>query len=156
MRRAWRRAQRDAHAVAAARSSSALLDTSGVEPRRHEPRRGERLEQLALERADGGERLDAKVAIAREGKLGLAARRVASAYAIRLLGFDETTKNGNPSITSNVIIEPTEGAVLEPVILRGAYCSAGGTSELIAKAIEEKCFTRLRDFLRRWKVRLGT
>ena len=82
----------------------------------------------------------------------LAARRVASAYAIRLLGFDETTKNGNPSITSNVIIEPTRGAKLEPVILRGAYCSAGGTSELIAAAIESKCFDRLRTFLRRWKA----
>ena len=85
----------------------------------------------------------------------LAARRTAAAYAIRMLGFDETTKNGNPSITSNVIIEPTKGAVLEPVILRGAYCSAGGTSELIAKAIEDKCFMRLRDFLRRWKVSVG-
>ena len=70
-----------------------------------------------------------------------------------MLGFDETTKNGNPSITSNLIIEPTKGAVLEPVILRGAYCSAGGTSELIAKAIEDKCFARLRDFLRRWKAK---
>ena len=83
----------------------------------------------------------------------LAARRVAMAYAIRLLGFDETTKNGNPSITSNVIIEPTRGASLEPVILRGAYCSAGGTSELIAAAIESKCFERLRGFLRRWKAK---
>ena len=46
------------------------------------------------------------------------------AYAIRMLGFDETTKKGNPSITSNVIIEPEKGAPLEPVILRGAYCSA--------------------------------
>ena len=83
----------------------------------------------------------------------LAARRVASAYAIRMLGFDETTKNGNPALTSNVIIEATRGAKLEPVILRGAYCSAGGTSELLASAIETKCFERLRDFLRRWKAK---
>ena len=83
----------------------------------------------------------------------LAARRVACAFAIRMLGFDETTKNGNPSITSNVIIEPTKGAPLEPVILRGAYCSAGGTSDAIAGAIESKCFARLRDFLRRWKAK---
>ena len=83
----------------------------------------------------------------------LSARRVASAYAIRMMGFDETTKNGNPSITSNVIVEPTKGAPLEPVIMRGAYCSAGGTSELVAKAIESKCFERLRGFLRRWKAK---
>jgi hypothetical protein len=67
------------------------------------------------------------------------------------LGFDETTKKGKPSITSNVIIEPTKGAPLKPVILRGAYCSAGGTSEAIAAAIEKKCFARLRDLLGRWE-----
>eukprot|EP00967_Tisochrysis_lutea_P115778 scaffold185791_cov26-Tisochrysis_lutea.AAC.1 len=39
----------------------------------------------------------------------LAARRVACAYRIRQLGFDETTKFGNAGITSNVIIEPTHG-----------------------------------------------
>ena len=70
-----------------------------------------------------------------------------------MMGFDETTKKGNPGITSNMIIEPTEGAPLEPVILRGAYCSAGGTSEAIAAAIEAKCFSRLRDFLTRWKAK---
>ena len=82
----------------------------------------------------------------------LGGRRVGLAYAIRMLGFDETTKNGNPGITSNVIIEPTKGATLEPVLLRGAYCSAGGTSEAIAAAIEKKCFTRLRDILTRWEA----
>jgi hypothetical protein len=81
----------------------------------------------------------------------LGGRRVAMSYATRMLGFDETTKKGNPSITSNVIIEPKQGAPLEPVILRGAYCSAGGTSEAIAAAIEKKCFVRLRDLLRRWE-----
>ena len=79
----------------------------------------------------------------------MAARKVAAAFRIRMLGFDETTKDGDPSITSNVIIEPTEGALLEPVILIGAYCSAGGTAEKIAAAIETKCFAKLRDFLRR-------
>ena len=69
-----------------------------------------------------------------------------------MLGFDETTKNGNPGITSNVIIEPTQGAPLVPVLLRGAYCSAGGTSEAIAAAIEKKCFGRLRDILTRWEA----
>ena len=68
----------------------------------------------------------------------LGGRRVALAYAIRMLGFDETTKNGNPSITSNVIIEPTRGATLEPVILRGAYCSAGGTSGLPAPHVNAR------------------
>ena len=42
--------------------------------------------------------------------------------------------------------------MLEPVILRGAYCSAGGTSEAIAAAIEKKCFARLRDILTRWEA----
>jgi len=83
----------------------------------------------------------------------LAARRVAEAYAIRMMGFDETTKKGNPGITSNVIIEPKKEAPLEPVVLRGAYCSAGGTAVAVSKAIEEKCFTRLRDFLTRWEVK---
>ena len=55
------------------------------------------------------------------GCIGLS-REVAAAHAIRMMGFDETTKKGNPSITSNVIIEPTEGAPLKPVILRGACC----------------------------------
>ena len=82
----------------------------------------------------------------------LAAIKVATSFAIRMLGFDETTKFGNPSITSNVIIEPTEGAKLEAVILRGAYCSGGGTSEKIAEAIEKKCFSRLRDLLRKLKA----
>ena len=83
----------------------------------------------------------------------LAARRVAAAYSIRMLGFDETTKKGNPGLTSNVIIEPEQGAELVPVILRGAYCSAGGTAEAIAEAIEQKCFARLRDLLKRWKAK---
>ena len=82
----------------------------------------------------------------------LSAHEVALAHAIRMLGFDETTKFGNASITSNVIIEPTPGAKLKPVILRGAYCSAGGTAEAISSAIETKCFGRLRDLLRRWKT----
>ena len=83
----------------------------------------------------------------------LAGRRVASAYAIRMMGFDETTKKGNPALTSNVIIEPKKGAPLEPVILKGAYCSAGGTSEALAAAIESKCFKRLRSFLESWKTK---
>lgn len=44
------------------------------------------------------------------------------------------------------------GAALEDVILRAAYCPMGGTSELVVKSIETKCFTRLRDLLRRWKA----
>ena len=50
----------------------------------------------------------------------------ASAQRVRLLSFDETTKLQESSITSNVPIEPQQGAPLEPVILRGAYCSGGG------------------------------
>lgn len=81
----------------------------------------------------------------------LAARRVASAYRVRSIGFDETTKLGNSSLTSNVQIEPTEGAKFQDVILRAAYCPMGGTSQLCVESIEKKCFSRLRDFLRRWR-----
>ena len=81
-----------------------------------------------------------------------AAREVADAYRIRVLGSDETTKFGNAGITSNVVIEPTRGAELKVVVLRGAYCSAGGTADAIANAIEIKCFVRGRDFIRRWEA----
>lgn len=81
----------------------------------------------------------------------LAARRVAGAYRVRAIGFDETTKLGNCSLTSNVTIEPTEGAKLEDVILRAAYCPLGGTSELCVKSIEDRCFARLRWRLNRWR-----
>jgi hypothetical protein len=47
-----------------------------------------------------------------------AAREVASAHAIKVLGSDETTKNGNASITSNVLIQPTPGADFKLVVLR--------------------------------------
>ena len=81
-----------------------------------------------------------------------AAREVAEANSIRMLGSDETTKFGNAGITSNVVIEPTPGATLKVVVLRGAYCSAGGTAKAIANAIEIKCFLRGRDFIRRWET----
>jgi hypothetical protein len=81
----------------------------------------------------------------------LAARQAASAYRIRMLGSDETIKFGDPAITSNLLIEPLEGDACEVVILRGVYCSAGGTAEAVSSAIETKCFARLRDFLRRWE-----
>lgn len=55
------------------------------------------------------------------------------------------------SLTSNVQIQPSEDAPLEDVILRAAYCPLGGTSDLQVKSIEAKCFSRLRDFLRRWQ-----
>lgn len=55
------------------------------------------------------------------------------------------------SLTSNVQIEPREGARLEDVILRAAYCPVGCTAALQVQSIEAKCFCRLRDFLRRWR-----
>lgn len=82
----------------------------------------------------------------------IAARRVAAAYRVRSIGFDETTKLGMASLTSNVQIEPEMGAPLEDVILRAAYCPLGGTSDLQVKSIEAKCFSRLRDYLRRWEA----
>jgi hypothetical protein len=65
-----------------------------------------------------------------------------------VLGSDETTNavitSSNAGITSNVLIQPAPGADFKIVVLRGAYCSAGGTAEAIANAIETKCFARLR------------
>lgn len=49
-------------------------------------------------------------------------------------------------------IEPTDGAPLEDVILRAAYCPMGGTSDLVVQSIEARCLSRLRDLLRRWKA----
>jgi len=82
----------------------------------------------------------------------LSARRIASAHRIRGIGFDETTKFGNTSLTSHVTIEPTEGAPLEDVIARAAYCPLGGTAAKLVQSIEDKCFARLRDHMRRWKA----
>eukprot|EP00966_Prymnesium_polylepis_P261276 6034975-Prymnesium_polylepis.1 len=52
-------------------------------------------------------------------------RRVAAAYRVCGIGFDETTKLGESALTSNVTIEPTPGAPLEDVIMRAAYCPLG-------------------------------
>lgn len=81
----------------------------------------------------------------------LAGRQLGSAFAVRMLGFDESTKYGNAAITSNAIVEETEGGPLKVVVLRGVYCSAGGTAEAISSAVNKKCFARLRDHVRRWK-----
>lgn len=67
------------------------------------------------------------------------------------MGFDETTKFGSASLTSNAQIEPNEGAQLQDVILRAAHYNLGGTAELAVKSIECKCVSRLRDFQRRWR-----
>lgn len=82
----------------------------------------------------------------------LAARRIAGAYRVRGIGFDETTKLGNSSFTSNVTIEVTPGARLEDVICRAAYCPLGGTAELCVRSIELKCFSRMRLLLQQWKA----
>ena len=81
----------------------------------------------------------------------LSGREVAAAHRVRQLGNDESSKYGNTAITSNVIIEPTPGADLQVVVLRGVYCSAGGTAEAITNAINLNCFARLRDLQRRWR-----
>ena len=52
-----------------------------------------------------------------------------------------------------VLIEPTQGAPREVVILRAAYATGGGTADLLVKAIEEKCFARLRGYLRGAKAK---
>ena len=81
----------------------------------------------------------------------LAGRRVASAHRVRQLGFDETTKFQDPSMVTSVLIEPTEGAKPEVVILRAAYATGGGTSAHLVAAIEDKCFARLREFMEGWE-----
>ena len=81
----------------------------------------------------------------------LGAREVAAAYRVRMLGVDETCKHGDAAITSNVLVEPTAGAELKVVILRGVYLSGGGTAEAISKAVQTKAFERLRDHLRGWR-----
>ena len=82
----------------------------------------------------------------------LAGRRVASAYRVRQLGFDETTKFQDPSMVTSVLVEPTPGAKPEVVILRAAYATGGGTSAHLVDAVEEKCFARLRGFLEGWEA----
>eukprot|EP00966_Prymnesium_polylepis_P178510 4134260-Prymnesium_polylepis.1 len=67
----------------------------------------------------------------------LAGRRVAAAHRVRQLGFDETTKFQEPSMVTSVLLEPSEGAAPEVVILRAAYQTGGATSELLVKAIED-------------------
>lgn len=82
----------------------------------------------------------------------LAARRVAGAYSVRQLGFDETTKFQDPSMVTSVLIEPKQAARREVVILRAAYSTGGGTAENLVAAMETKCFARLRRYLRGWQA----
>ena len=82
----------------------------------------------------------------------MSARRVAEAHRWRQCGFDETTKFQDPSMVTSVLIEPTPGAPPEVVIMKAAYATAGGTSELLVGSIEEKCFARGRAHLRGWQA----
>lgn len=67
------------------------------------------------------------------------------------VGFDEMIDQQEPSITSNVQIEPTDGAPDENCIQKAAYLSTrGGASAAIGDETEGKCFSRLRDLLRLW------
>jgi hypothetical protein len=86
------------------------------------------------------------------GEMTMSARRIAEAFRVRQMGIDETTKFQDPSMVTSVLVQPTEGAPLEVVICRAAYATGGGTAELLAKAIEEKCFARLRGYLRGWQA----
>jgi hypothetical protein len=82
----------------------------------------------------------------------LAGRRVAAAYRVRQLGFDETTKFQDPSMVTSVLVEPTPGAKPQVVIMRAAYATGGGTSQHLVDAMEEKCFARVRNFLEGWEA----
>ena len=79
-------------------------------------------------------------------------RRVAAAYRVRQLGFDETTKFQDPSMVTSVLVEPTPGAKPQVVIMRAAYATGGGTSQHLVDATEEKCFARARGFLEGWEA----
>ena len=81
----------------------------------------------------------------------MAARRVAEAHTVKQMGFDETTKFQDPSMTTAMVVQPTEGAPLQVVILRAAYAIGGATSEACAEGIEAKCFQHLRQHLRGWE-----
>ena len=83
----------------------------------------------------------------------LAAWRVAKAWRVRQLGFDETTKFQEPSMVTSVLIQAAQGAATEVVILRAAYSTGGATSALSVVGIEEKCFARLRQLLRGWQAK---
>ena len=77
----------------------------------------------------------------------MAGRRVAEAWKVRQLGLDETTKFHDPSMVTSVLVQPTKDSKeTQVVILRAAYCTGGGTSEQTVKAVEDKCFARLRGF----------
>ena len=49
------------------------------------------------------------------------ARRIGKAWRVRQLGVDETSKFQNSSMVTSVLVEPTEGAPLEVVVMRAAY-----------------------------------
>ena len=89
------------------------------------------------------------------GEEAMAARRVAEAHTVRQIGFDETTKFQDPSMTTAMVVQPKQGAPLEVVILRAAYAIGGATSEACAQGIEAKCFERLRQHLRGWETTFG-
>lgn len=83
----------------------------------------------------------------------LSARRCASAFKVRLLGFDETTDLHQPVLTSNVQIQDFEDGNVCDLVLKAAYLATrGGTSEAVAEQIEDLCFARLRELLRLWKT----
>ena len=88
----------------------------------------------------------------RTAEEAMAARRVAAAHRVRQLGFDETTKFQEPSMVTSVLLEPTPGAPPEVVVMRAAYATGGGTSALLVKAMEDKCFLRGREFLGLWQA----
>lgn len=88
----------------------------------------------------------------RTAEEAMAARRVAAAHRVRQLGFDETTKFQDPSMVTSVLLEPTPGAPPEVVVMRAAYATGGGTSALLVKAMEDKCFLRGREFLGLWQA----
>ena len=83
----------------------------------------------------------------------LAAWEVASAYEVKLIGFDETTDLHEPVITSNLQVRMEKDGPTKIVVLKAAYLATnGGTSEAIVDEIESKCFERLRGLLRGFKA----
>ena len=81
----------------------------------------------------------------------LAAFRVALAKRIISFGFDESTKFGLGLLSSNTQIEPHDApGTSVDVVLRGASLTAGGTSEEVAKSVDQKIFSHSRRLLAGW------
>ena len=80
----------------------------------------------------------------------ISAMQVAWAKRVLSFGFDETTKKGDGLASTNTQIETEEGEILD-VVLRGAFFIPGGCADQVARAMEEKLFSRGRKLIQKAK-----